>query len=652
MQLRQLTPYTLLRRIDRHRCAESAGQIPPSSRRIDPRDVSQTAIRKTGDCRQTYRATTEYGNGIRGGRLKLFSGMHTNSHWLGQRRHIQRHSVRHDEQPATGGRFAHQHRLGQAALGRPVADPAEIVVSRMNHHPLPHHDITDLGADLGHHTGQFMAEGHWLAVWTRQPAHPDVAEIAATDTAGMDLDNCIARSARGCRHTVQRNHPRGMDAGLLNGGRRHRFRTVANRKDTHMVINLDDLADPVLTDAQRQILDYTEAREVVLDADQMLQEAIAQAGCDDLADADGFHGRLMAHIEAIEADTGLRQLSRGTLRSRIVRLLRNRLSLTDLLKRYPEIARIEVEKPLIVVGMPRSGTTHLVNLIAQDPRRRALPYWESQEPIPAPGQGSGVGGSDPRFLRAKSEHDALMASTPYVAAMHDRFPEAIEEEVEVQDLDLSSYVLEWHARVPAWRDFYLSLDQNHHYAYLKTVLQALTFFRGPRTWVLKSPQHAEQLGPLMSTFPDATVAFTHRDPVAVIQSAITMMAYSDRLRRHKIDTGWLLDYWSDRIHRLLSACVRDRALIPAERSIDISFQHLNGNEMPVLEEFYSRAGLDIPANIAGRFQGYIDANRRGAKGRIPYDLRGHFGIEPADLRSRFGFYLDRFDIHPEDRECQ
>jgi len=288
-----------------------------------------------------------------------------------------------------------------------------------------------------------------------------------------------------------------------------------------------------------------------------------------------------------------------------------------------------------------------VNLIAQDPRRRALPYWESDEPIPARGSGPDVFGIDPRYARANAEHEALMATTPYVAAMHDRFPEAIEEEVELLDLDMAGYVLEWHARVPGWRDFYLGLDQRRHYAYLRKVLQALTFLRGPRTWVLKSPQHAEQLGPLMATFPDATVAFTHRDPVAVIQSAITMMAYSDRLRRNSIDPGWLVDYWSDRIHRLLSACVRDRDLVAPERSVDISFHHLNGNEMPVLQEFYSRAGVEITPEVAGRFQAYIDANRRGAKGRIPYDLQGHFGVSPQDLRSRFDFYFDRFDVAPE-----
>lgn len=412
-------------------------------------------------------------------------------------------------------------------------------------------------------------------------------------------------------------------------------------------IDFDDLGSPQLTDVQRQILEFTETRHVEFDIDKMLCEAREQAGVTDLDDTDGFTDRLRAHIAAIENDGGLRELSRSTLRQRVVRLLRNRLSLTELIKRFPEIETIPVEKPFIVVGMPRSGTTHLVNLIAADPRRRALPYWESQDPIPAPGQGPGTHGVDPRYTRVKQEHDALMVSAPIVAAMHDRFPEAIEEEVEILDLDLASYVLEWHARVPDWRDYYLSLDQHRHYAYLKKVLQALTFLRGPRTWILKSPQHCEQLGPLMATFPDATVAFTHRDPVAVIQSAITMMAYSDRLRRTSIEPDWLLDYWTDRVRRLLSACVRDRGLVPAERSIDIGFHQLNGNEMALLQELYRRGGVELTAKVRDRFTRYLDGNPRGKHGRIRYDLRRHFGISPDELRARFDFYFEAFDVRAE-----
>jgi hypothetical protein len=413
------------------------------------------------------------------------------------------------------------------------------------------------------------------------------------------------------------------------------------------IIAIDDLIDPRLTETQRQVLEYTESRLVSLDIDAMIADAVEQAGSDDLGYTGEFAGRLSAYVAAVESDTALTQLGRGTLRSRIVRLLRNRISLADLLKRYPEIESIEIEGPIIVVGMPRSGTTHLVNLLAADRRRRALPYWESQEPIPARGRGPDVYGVDPRYGRARAEHDAMLTNMPLVAAMHDQFPEAIEEEVELLDLDFASYILEWLARVPSWRDTYLALDQREHYAYMKKVLQALTFFRGPQTWVLKSPQHSEQLPALMATFPDATVAFTHRDPVAVIQSTVTMMAYADRLRRRSIDPDWLIEYWTDRIHVLLSAGVRDRDLVPAERSIDISFHQLGGNEMTILESLYARAGIELTPGARKSFDRYLGSNPRGKHGSIRYDLQRHFGVSAEEVRSRFDFYFDRFDVRPE-----
>ncbi|MEV3964377.1 sulfotransferase [Nocardia sp. NPDC050193] len=413
-------------------------------------------------------------------------------------------------------------------------------------------------------------------------------------------------------------------------------------------IDIDDLTAPRLTEVQRRILEYAEAHPVDLETDRIVEEAAVRAGADDLGDDDGFAQRLAAYVDAVEQDKGLTPLARRTLRDRVVRLLRNRMSLVDLLRRYPEIETIPIEKPLIVVGMPRSGTTHLVNLIAADPQRRSLPFWESQEPMPLPGQGPGPDGLDTRFRSAEAQHDALESTSPLLAAMHDRFPEAIEEEIELLDLDCASYVLEWYARVPGWRDFYLGLDQERHYAYMRKVLQALTFLRGPRTWVLKSPQHSEQLGPLMAAFPDATVAFTHRDPVAVVQSTITMMAYSDRLRRRTIEPEWLVEYWTDRVHRLLSASVRDRALVPAERRVDISFHHFNGNEIPLLEQLYDRAGVELTDEARRRFQRYLDDNPRGKHGRIRYDLPRHFGVTADELRERFDFYFDAYDVRIEE----
>ena len=409
---------------------------------------------------------------------------------------------------------------------------------------------------------------------------------------------------------------------------------------------IEDLTVPVLTPMQREILENLEGMSVDLDPAGLIGEAIEKTGLEDFGSAD-FRPRLDAYAGAIDADSGNTNLNRLILRNRIVRLLSQRLLLTDLLRCYPEILDIEIERPIIVVGLPRSGTTHLVNLLASDNRRRSLPYWESQEPFPLRGEGPDVNGVDPRFARSVAEHEAASMMTPLIQAMHDRFPQAIEEEVEILDLDFASYVLEWHGRVPQWRDFYLGLNQDEHYAYLRTILKALTFLRGPRQWVLKSPQHCEQLGPLMRTFPDATVAFTHRDPVAVIQSAVTMLAYGDRLRRKEIDPEGLVDYWIDRVERLLRACVRDRDLVAADQSMDIAFRQLNGNEMPILERLYRYNGTEYTAEAQAAFRRYLDDNPRGKHGQLRYDLKGQFGRSPDEIRSRLAFYFDRFDVREE-----
>jgi len=411
-------------------------------------------------------------------------------------------------------------------------------------------------------------------------------------------------------------------------------------------IRIDDLASPILTPEQQGVLAYTDSLEIDLGIDGLHAAAADLAGSSGFGDPE-YRTRVGRYLDAVRADTGLSSLGRLVQRNRVTRLLTSRALLNDLLRQHPEIHGIEIERPLIVVGLPRSGTTHLVNLIAADSRRRALPYWESQEPFPRPGEGPGVDGLDPRFVRIAAEHASEQSIAPLTKAMHDRFPAAIEEEVELLDLDFSSYTLEWHARVPDWRDAYFGFDQDAHYAYLRTVLQALTFLRGPRQWVLKSPQHLEQLGPLIRTFPDATVAFTHRDPVAVLQSAITMLAYGDRIRRTDVDAPRLAEYWADRIERLLTACVRDRELVPAAQSLDVTFETFMKDDLAVVEQFYATAGVELTGRARRELQAYLDANPRGKHGRVVYDLAGDFGVDPAALRERYAFYTDRFAVPHE-----
>ena len=417
------------------------------------------------------------------------------------------------------------------------------------------------------------------------------------------------------------------------------------------VIRIADLAEPRLTDGQAAALAYARTMPVELSEQVVLEAARRQTGLSDFG-ADDFRTRLRVWLQAAEEDTDLNALGRLGVFSNCVRYLANRLRVEDVLTRHPEIVQVAIGRPIIVAGLPRSGTTHLVNLIAADSRLRSLPYWESMEPVPARGDGPGRDGRDPRWTRCRQSYEQMIAQMPLLPAMHDMPPEHIHEEIELQELDFATYLLEWLARPPRWRDYYLGLDLRSSYAYLKKVLQVLTWFRGPRRWVLKSPQHLEQLGPLLATFPDATIAITHRDPVAVIQSAITMLAYGDRMRRTRVDPAGLAAYWIDRVERLLRACVRDRDRLPATQAIDVPFHALMADDFGMVGRIYERAGLPMTPGARAELARYVADNPRGKHGQVVYDLRRDFGIEPAAVRERFGFYFERFSVRAESQEEQ
>jgi len=411
-------------------------------------------------------------------------------------------------------------------------------------------------------------------------------------------------------------------------------------------ICIDDLASPNFTPAQLKILEETKDLKVEMSEEAVLQAAIAQTGLKDFGSED-FRERMRVWLQAVAEDSSLRPAARFGIFSSCVRNLKNRLRLEDLLKKHPEILETKIECPIIIVGLPRSGTTHLLNLMAADSRLRSLPYWESLEPIPVPEEKPGPGEEDPRITRCREAYRQQDEMMPLLRAMHDMRPGHIHEEIELLEMDFGSYGIEWIAHVPSWRDYYLSLDLGAQYEYLAKALQALQWMRGPKRWVLKSPQHLEQLAPLDAVFPDATIAFTHRDPVSVIQSAITMLGYGDRMRCKKVNLPQLADYWSSRIERLLRACVRDRKRIPAARSIDVLFHEFMADDIGMVERIYQLAGLPMTAAARAQLEACMQESPRGKHGRVRYDLRGDFGINPDALRERFAFYFEKFPVQAE-----
>lgn len=416
-------------------------------------------------------------------------------------------------------------------------------------------------------------------------------------------------------------------------------------------IRITDLARPQLTEQQRGAVAYGETLTVDLSPDSILDEARQATGLADFGPED-FLERLHLLCSEWGQDEDLLGLGRLALRNKLLQQAKNRLLIQAVLQRHPEIHQVNISAPIIVAGLPRSGTTHLLNLMAADQRLRALPLWESYEPVPMPGEGLLESGVDPRYQRCEDQWQMMQALSPLLATMHPMNPGHIHEELELMGPDFASYNYEWLSVSPRWRDHYYATDQTPHYEYMKTVLKILTWQDGDTSgentrWVLKCPQHLEQLTVLHRVFPDATIAITHRDPVSVIQSAVTMLAYGQRTSRKRVDLDSLIQYWSDRVVHLLQACSADRHKIPGAQSIDVPFHEFMADDMAMVEKIYRKAGLAMTEEAQGQLQAFLDANPRGKHGRIVYNLREDFGVEPTQLRSRFDFYFDRFPVQLE-----
>ena len=413
-------------------------------------------------------------------------------------------------------------------------------------------------------------------------------------------------------------------------------------------IAIDDLGAPVLNDVQRMAIDYGESKTTVLTVDAVCDAAQKRTGLADFGD-EGFLVRLGLQLAEMDDDEERTGIGRLMMFGDCVRAAANRLRVHALLTRHPEILEVPLTRPVIVVGLPRSGTTHLVNLLAADTRFRSMPLWESYEPVPSPDERADGVAVDPRWTRCQGMWEAMQAAAPLVATMHPMEPDHVHEEIELQMPDFSSYTLEWVARAPRWRDHYLAQDQTPHYAYMKSVLQILQWFRPKERWVLKSPQHLEQLGPLLRTFPDATVVVTHRDPVAVVQSTITLACYGARTAYRTTRPEWYRDYWTERIGTLLDASLRDRPLLAEDRTVDVFFDTYMEDELGTLQRVYDCAGIALTDQARAEISGYQVAHPRDKGGRVAYDLRRNFAITPDEVRSRFGAYLERFPVRTEVR---
>jgi hypothetical protein len=415
------------------------------------------------------------------------------------------------------------------------------------------------------------------------------------------------------------------------------------------VLRVEGMRDDNRSAEESAALEAAESQPLDMSVTRVLDEAQHVTGLDDFGRED-FRERLALLLGEVEADANVWKTHKQQFVDQCVRAAANRLRIQRYWSEHPDSLDVEIKRPIDVIALSRSGSTHLENLVAADRRLRHLPVYLAAQPAPQPGEDAGPDGVDPRWSRAQARWD-VMSQNRIMAAMHEHSPDHACGENELEAPDFTSYQWEWTAHVPHFRDYYLARDQTPHYRYMADVLKLVAHqFPGDQRWMLKSNQHSEQLGPLLTVYPDATVVMIHRDPVATLQSLLTMRGLAFKASRKVPDIDTLVDYWVDRIERMLRRYLRDRDLVPEDRLVEVMFADIVADDVGAATGVLERAGLTITDECLGDIEAYMTSHPRGRDGRVVYDLEGDFQISAEELRERFAFYTDAVGIQSEKKE--
>jgi hypothetical protein len=370
--------------------------------------------------------------------------------------------------------------------------------------------------------------------------------------------------------------------------------------------------------------------------DEALAKAAARAGSDDFG-PDAFRDGLARNLDAL-ARAPLNQAASEAAHAKIVEDLANRCRIEQWYKAHPEIESQTIEGPVLVCGLPRTGTTATVGMMALDPRFRFPRAWETHSPVPPPVVGEEA--NDPRAVAAREA-----AKSYAMASLHLFDPDGPDEDlVGLAALNMRSF----HGALPVpddYLDWWISDDFKSTYAYHARTLKLLQSRRPPNLWLLKAPIHVFKLQSFAAQYPNAKFVMTHRHPLKLIPSVANIMhvlqverSVPGSLDKHKRGAASLA-FWAEGIKRGMAA----REAIGEHRFIDIHNNDVVKKPIETFERLYDFLGFDIGPELRRDLLDYNQKNAPGAHGAHDYTLE-EYGLTESKVNTAFRDYIERFSL--------
>jgi hypothetical protein len=382
-----------------------------------------------------------------------------------------------------------------------------------------------------------------------------------------------------------------------------------------------------------------------LDPDALCRTATQRTGLADFGD-DGFREGLARLVAAFEREANLTLFGRFIARADLLRLLQNRLRMEATLRAHPEIERGAIAAPIFVIGLPRTGTTILHELLALDPALRAPMTWETMYAWPPPERASFE--TDPRIAQVEKHLAGTERVMPGFQSMHRMGASLPQECVALTSHEFRSILFTTTHKVDSYQRWLETLDHRRIYAAHKRWLQYLQWKAPATCWALKSPAHIWTLDALLAVYPDARIVQTHRDPLRVLASLASLCTLLRSMASDAIDPAAIGAEWAPRLAEGLEASMRarDAAKLPDDRVFDLHFQRFLGNEIETIQAMYERFGMRLSPEAETRMRRYLADNPKDKHGGHLYDF-GSAGLDAATERRRYAAYVDRYAIPSE-----
>jgi hypothetical protein len=370
----------------------------------------------------------------------------------------------------------------------------------------------------------------------------------------------------------------------------------------------------------------------VASAEELMAAAVDRTGLEDFGD-DSFREGLEILVRALRDEARLNPRGEAFVYDRIGLHLCQRLKVEHTYRRHPEIDDEPIVAPLFGLGLPRTGSTALSFLLAQDPGIRYLRSWESAQPCPPP---STVRGEDPRI---PPDMRPLLVGTRHHVPTDIRGPM---ECLDLMALDFTSQIFQAYAQIPSYSQWLLErADFTSTYRYERRVLKLLQWGEPTRPWRLKSPAHVISLDALDRVFGDARFVMTHRDPTDVMLSVVDVYAdivggFTDHVDLHYL--GELnVTQWSTGIQRVMT--FRDSGA--DDRFYDIDFRAMQADPIGEVRRLYAWLGEPVTDDFEARMRAWWTENAEKREPHPKADPQA-FGLDLNEIRPLFARYVDTY----------